>query len=511
MKEAASTSSMAGKTFWTWILAASLVLLVFRTVAIFILPPGGDEITHLYIARDIADFSQFPVYFYKQHIMGTLECYFIAPFFRLFGFSFWAGRFYYGLLYLAFVALYLGVVLRLFKDRELTFYLFLFLSALPFPALFFTTVIGWLDIVVLTALSLVLALKAADENEQAFRTCFWLGLVCGLALWSNPLFVIWMAPIGISLVWIIPLSWKRKLPFWTFLGLLIGLIPVWIHGLQTGVLMSTEDHAGPSFARLEQVPLMIFLFLVRMKYFLSSFSFGSVSSFVDAPVRYFSFVPFTLFVISFMAVILYVLRSWIGLTLKEKIFYMFVTVPFFILAVLYVSRDLSGDEGMRFFVQILIPYVFALSWGIRRIRSLFWKRGILGLLVGVLLLGNLFSGREMLRRTSELREVVRVLEEKDLRFGIGQFGFSFALNILSRDRLTVTPLFYQTTYEPIRLKVKREGAQFLIWLRRDSELLRRAAADPNLKRFSVGPYDVYYGDSDFLRGLVDTTDLALYR
>jgi len=290
----------------------------------------------------------------------------------------------------------------------------------------------------------------------------------------------------------------------------MGLIPVWIHGLRTGVWMSVEGHAGERITSAREVLRMVFLFFARMKYFLSTFSFGSVSPLVDGLIRYLSFVPFLIFVVSFASLLFFIFQSRRALALKEKIFYLFLTIPFFILAVLYISRNLFRDEGMRFFVQILIPYSFAVSWWIRWFRSRFWQRVILGLLVGILLLGHLLPAKENLRRTAELREVVRVLEEKDLHFGIGKFGIAFALGVLSHDRITVTPLLYQTTYEPIRLKVKQKGAQFLIWSHGESELLRRAAADPNLRRFSVGPYDIYYGDSDFLKGLVDTTDLTLY-
>jgi len=427
-----------------WILFGGFALLIFRLLAIFIIPPGGDEVIHLYIAEDIATLSRFPVYFYQQEMMGTLESYVIAPFFRLFGFSFWGGRLYYSLFYLSFMALYLGVVRRLF-NRELTTYLFILLSVLPFPALFFTTVVGWNEILAFAALSLVLVLKIANQRGKGSGSSWMLGFLSGLAFWCNPLFVIWLAPIGISLIWLIPMSWKRKLPLWFVFGFLVGLFPVWIHGFQTGTSMNLGSYVTSGLTKVEDLPLVFYLFFARLKYFLTTFSFGPVSPLVDGLTRWLTLIPFSLFLGSFGALLFHVVRSGSVQSVKEKVFYSFTILPPFALLILYCSRGavFSQTEGLRFFLQLLPAYVFAVSWWISGLRSPYWKKGILGLLGAILLLGFLYSGKEMFQRTSNFREVIRFLERKNLHFGIADIGIAYSLNALSQNRILATPVPYR--------------------------------------------------------------------
>ena len=68
------------------IIIALLLLITLRFLAVFLIPPLSDEVLQLYMARDIAHLSNFPVYFYGQNYMGPLESYVIAPFFAWFGF-----------------------------------------------------------------------------------------------------------------------------------------------------------------------------------------------------------------------------------------------------------------------------------------------------------------------------------------------------------------------------------------------------------------------------------------
>lgn len=494
------------------ILVGIFFLLTLRFLAVLLIPPGGDEVAQLYIADDIAQGVHFPVYFYQQDVMGTLESYFLAPFFRLFGFSFWGGRLYYSLFYFSFMGIYLWIVRRRFGP-ELTGYLFILLSILPFPALFFTTVIGWTEIPLLAILSLFLLLKMAEARDAGRKTSgpsLGLGMVCGIALWCNPLFILWLAPIGISLVWLIPPRGKARLLSIFFLGLLLGLLPVWLHGLQTGVFMSVKERGGLGFVREGSLLRVWYLFFARMKYFLSTFSFGSPSPWIDRSIRALSFIPLSIFLISFLSLLFHFLRSWRVQGPGEKVFYIFMIVPPLVFAALYGSRDFTGkDEGMRFFLQLLIPYLFAAAWQLQRLKSNFLKKGLLALLGGVLFLGNLYSGSELFLKTSELRQLVRFLEKEGLRFGIADLGIAYPVNALSRHRVIATPLPHHAVSESIWKKVKAEGPRFLVLERENPQLRKELEGDPNLKEASVGPYDIFYGDSDYLKSILDVREPIL--
>jgi len=497
--------SLRSRVLWGLLLALSL-----RLFAILIIPPGGDEVAQLYMADDIAHFTRFPIYFDQQAAMGTLESYFLAPLLRLFGFSYLAARLGYSLFYFTFMGIYLWIVKRLFS-RELTAYLFILLAVLPFPALFFTTVIGWAEIPFLAIVSLALLLAMTKKLKRSLGPSFALGFVCGIAIWCNPLFVIWMVPIGISVVWLIPQSGARKIPWGALLGLLVGLFPVWIHGLETGILMGIEDNAKRGLANVEDVPRIFYLFFARMKYFLSTFSFGSTSPWIDTLIRGLSLFPFLIFWVSFGSFVFYVFRSRKIQKPKEKVFSYFVIFPPFVLMILYCSGNfLLKDEGMRFLLQLVIPYVFVVSWQLQRLPSKVWKKGLLSLLVGGFLAGTLFSGREMIRRGSEFRELIRFLEKERLYFGIANVGTAYPLNILSGHRVVATPLPHHAISNSIWGRVKAGGPRFLILERQNPQLRKELESDPNLKKAAVGSYDVFYGESAYLVSLLDVQEPILY-
>lgn len=489
-----------------FIFIATLVLLFFRLLAIFILPPDGDEVVHLHIADDIGHFVRFPVYFYQQEMMGPLESYFLAPFIRFFGFSFWGGRLAYGLFFLSFLGMFCTVVRRLF-DRELAVYLFLLLSFLPFPILAFTTVVGYFEVLTLALLSLVLLLKMAGQIEGGWGSSLGLGVLSGLAFWCNPIFVVWLAAIGVGLIWLIPHSWPRKLPYGFLMGFLVGLFPLWIHGLQAGTLMTVKGHAGGDFARLQEVPEIFYLFFARLKYFLSTSSFGSVSPLIDELIRWLSLIPFVFFWFAFGTLIFSFVRSGKTATSQEKIFYSFVILPSLMLILLYSSRHLvAEDEGARFFLPLLIPYAFVLAWWVRQFRSNFLKKAVLALLFSVLSLGYVFSGREAFRKTSEFREAARFLEKENLHFGMADIGIAYGLNVLSGHQILATPVPYRAPYEPILKKVQQETPQFFILGRRDNRFRKKLEGDSNLTKMSLTDYDIFYGRSELLKHLVTLTD-----
>jgi hypothetical protein len=274
--------------------------------------------------------------------------------------------------------------------------------------------------------------------------------------------------------------------------------------------MNLSDRGGRGALNLEKLPQVIYFFFARMKYFLSTFSFGPVSRGVDGLIRGLSFIPFSVFLISFASLAFHFLGSFRTLGVREKAFYHFIVVPPFLFFLLYCSRDFTAkDEGMRFFVQLLIPYVFAVAWQLERLRRKGWKRGLLGLLVGVLLVGNFYSAGEIHRRGEPVRKLLAFLEHEGLRYGIADIGTAYPLNVLGKHRIIVTPLPHHVVSDSIWKKVKDAGPRFLILEREKSQLRRVLDKESGLKKETVGAYDIFYGDSDFLASLLDVQEPVL--
>lgn len=485
-----------------------LALLVFRILAIFVIPPLDDEAVELRMADDIGRFVNFPVYFYQQAYMGPLECYLLAPFLRLFGSSLPAGRTLNSIFFLSFMAMFLWVVRRLF-DRTLTATLFILLCVLPFPILFFTTTIGWAESLTLDMVSLILLLKVVEAPVKARSTSWMLGFVSGLAFWCNPIFVVWLVPIGIGLAIQIPSSWKRGLPVYFLVGFIVGLFPIWIHGLQTGTLISMAGTSLSSsqFAGPEDMPKIFYLFFARMKYFLTSFSYGMESPVAGFSIRWASWVPFSLFVISFASLALFFARRRDALSPKERLFYVFVLVPPVVLVCLYSARNFLNDEAMRFFLPLVIPFTFSMAWWLREHCSPILRKWILCLLLGVEIAGTLFSAKGELKKKSELEQLVRHLEEKGLTTGIAEFGLAYSLNILSHNRLLVSPPWYNAADRTVLEKVRKGEPHFFILDHSTGRFRKRLEADPHLRKTSWRRYDIFYGDSGLLKQFVTMGEL----
>ncbi len=356
-------------SFWVLVALGSIVCLTLRLLAVFNIPPLFDEMVQIYMARDIAHLSRFPLYFDGQAYMGPLESYFLAPLLRWFGFSFIKARIFNELFYFAFTVIYCRLMRRLF-DRQLTLYAFLLLCFLPFTPLFFTTVVGYGEILALAALSLVLLVKIfTPGTERGWTEAFVLGFISGLAFWCNPIFVVWLIPLGLILM-TIPEKGKAALVSLFSLGFLAGLFPAWVHAYQTKASPMVLEGAGYRFAAIKDTPYFFFLFFSRMKFFLTTAFLDSSPSILKKFVAATSFVPLTLFAFSFCTLLFYLFLNWRGQIPIRRAFFIFLILPCFILTFLYSLRDLRVDEGIRFFLPLVMTYVFCLAWWIRSFRSL---------------------------------------------------------------------------------------------------------------------------------------------
>ncbi len=484
-----------------WIFTGVVLLLIFRLLAIFLLPPAYDEMVQNYMTNDIAHFTKFPVYFYGQQYMGPLESYLSAPFFRLFGFSYIKARFYYEFFYLSFLGLYVWLVRRLF-DRELAVYLFTILSVLPFSILFFTTIVGYAEILTLAILNLLLLLKISYEPRYVNGFSLLMGIVSGLAFWCNPIFVVWLPSLFLGMLWAVPSVWKKRIPLWYAAGFLAGLFPIWTHGFATGEWLHILS-AGSIPAKLGDMPHILYLFFARMKYFLMTFAVDPNSTWIGGLVRYLSIIPFGFFIVSFCMFVFSFLKSWRDRSPRERIFFVFVTVSPVVLSFTYSSRQLLEDEGTRFFLPLLISYAFSIAWCIRQFRSQFWKRLVLGSLVGVFSLSVIVSLNWVFRQNLELHHVRQFLKEKRLHYGIAEMNLAYALNALDQGNIVATPFLREARYGPVLSLVKKQGPEFAIFEPLHREYREQLIKDPHLKKDSIDVYDIFYGSSPVLRKILE--------
>ncbi len=478
-------------------------LLILRIFALFAVPPHPDEIVQILMTDDIAHLKNFPLYFYGQTFMGPLESYLLAPFVRIFGSYYLRVRVWNELFYLGMVFLFVRTVKRLF-DRELSGYVLFFLSVAPFAVLFFTTVVGYGEVLLLAILSLVFLLKVSESNEKSPRYAFILGILSGLAFWCNPIYVIWLVPLGVSLIGLIPSSWKKMIPFWFGAGFLAGLFPAWIYAFQAGRPMLIHT-AGTQFTPFNKLPQSAYLFFARLKYFLTT-SFFEKDSLVRKLIMGPALFVFGVFLVSFGSFLVSFLGNFKKHSVQEKIFHLFILLPPFILAGLYISRDLNWDEGIRYFLPLMISYAFVMAWWIKRLKPVFLRHGLVTVLGGIMVLSSLASLKMENRRRLDLVEIFQFLQKNQLQFGVGDLNSAYGMNALSHGQIQVTPALYEVRYASLWKTVMEKGPQFFIFEQVDHRYKSRLAFDPHLKKATAGRRDIYYGPSELLREIAETKE-----
>lgn len=483
-----------------WVLFLFLVSVIFRLVAIFTIAPAFDEMVQNYMTQDISRLGALPVYFYGQSYMGPIESYLMAPLFLVFGFTYLKARIYYQVFYLCFGMLFLSAARRLF-DRRAWIYLVAMLFLPPYSMLFYSSIVGYVEILTLSVLLLFLLLAWSRASSSRHLLACVLGLVFGLGFWSNSLYLVWVPSLLASLWWGVPSFWKEGKPTWLFWGLALGLSPLWIHGLRTGEWLHLAT-AGGRFAALGEVPEMFYLFLARMKYFLSTFLYDTRSPWESSLVRALSYVPFIFFVVSWGAYVGSFVKSWRSRTAQDKIFFSFMALSPITLALLYSVRSLYRDEGMRFFIPIFIPYAFSVAWAISRLRAPILRGILFALLAGIMCVVSLVSLRWSVRDREILQDIFLELKAKDLHYGIAELNLAYGLNELEKGTVVATPFPADSRYLPLLHLVREKGPQFMI-LQWDTQLYRKDLEEASgLSRVSVRGYDIFYGESPVLARIV---------
>lgn len=159
----------------------------------------GDETVYGIMGMHILK-GQFPIYYYGQAYLGTLEAYAVALLSLFMGMNGWtlqlSGFFFYAL----FMATHFSLIKKLFGTQTAVFSSFL----LIFPPVMFwelsVRALGYTNILFCGALSVLLWFKVFAERKKSY--IFPLGLCLGAGLWLNPVFILYLpALVLMTLFW----------------------------------------------------------------------------------------------------------------------------------------------------------------------------------------------------------------------------------------------------------------------------------------------------------------------
>jgi cytochrome b subunit of formate dehydrogenase len=241
------------KIGWNGICAFALIALavLLRVVLIALGWPQhmSDESIMGLMALHINNRGELPIFFYGQFYMGATEAYLSAGLFHLFGASVITLRLVPLLLFALFLScMYLLTSLLYSKQLALVTLALLGLGSNIVLQTEIVAIGGYPEMLAFGALAFLLASWLALSNEQfvsghrrwrfSLGYALW-GLVIGLGIWSDYIFVVIMLVSGLLLLvssWRTLLSW-RVLPF-LLLGLMIGMFPLIIYNTSHPVLNS---------------------------------------------------------------------------------------------------------------------------------------------------------------------------------------------------------------------------------------------------------------------------------
>ncbi|MFF0314649.1 hypothetical protein ACFYPH_08345 [Micromonospora sp. NPDC005252] len=200
-------------------------------------PTNSDEATMGLAALHIARGEGFPVWFYGQQYMGTLEAYLAAPVFALAGPSLFGLRLPTLLLYALFLLLTWRLTLRLTGDRWFAL-LAVALLALGADRVVKNQLIAGGGYPEMNAAGVALALLAVDlaAGRPGWRLARWAvwGFLAGLMLWVDPLVLPYVVATGAVLVGFRHRELRGRAGALLGAAAVLGAAPLLGHSLLTG-------------------------------------------------------------------------------------------------------------------------------------------------------------------------------------------------------------------------------------------------------------------------------------
>ena len=208
------------------------------------LPFNSDEAVVALMARHILGGDR-PAFFYGQAYMGSLDAFFVAGAFAVFGEQVWAIRLVQSLLFLVFLVTTAFLGRRIFGSWAVGSLAALLLAVPPVNLALYTTVSlgGYGEALLIGNLILLAALSLYRSWMKSGFPGAWLswvslGFFCGLGFWSFGITLVYAVPAWIFLGWEV----RRFKPYrkagmvWvmSLIGALVGSLPWWLAAIQEG-------------------------------------------------------------------------------------------------------------------------------------------------------------------------------------------------------------------------------------------------------------------------------------
>jgi 4-amino-4-deoxy-L-arabinose transferase-like glycosyltransferase len=448
--------SEATPRWWILILGISLAALALKIglLAADAFPFNSDEAIVGLMARHILQ-GRWPVFFYGQAYMGSLDATLVAGAFGAFGTKVIGIRIVQCLLYLGTVATTMLLAQRYLGSKRAAVAAGLLMAIPTVNVTLYSTVSlgGYGEALLLGNLLLLLTLHINDHPTNAWPYVAW-GLLAGLGLWAFGLTLVYALPAGILLgrrLWRDPSKlWSKALGLLG--GMLIGAAPwIWSAALQgIGPLLS---ELGGSAIAVERDSGALTGILGRL---INLVVFGSTVAVGLRPPWAISWLALPLAPIAlgfWMGVMLHardgLRKPWKGRALR----WLLVGVCA-VLALSFILTPFGGDPSGRYFLPLAVPMALLGADFLERLYRLSGRR-LVNILLSLVLLFNLWGTIQALLQsptglTTQFDPVAQIdhdydaelidfLEQKGEHSGYTNYWVSYPLAFLSSEELIFVP------------------------------------------------------------------------
>lgn len=471
---------------------------------------GGDEAIVGLMGKHILEGAGFPLFYYGQSYMGSLEAMLAALLFALGGISVVTLRlapFIFSLLFLA--VLYCSA--RRFSATG--FPLIPLTLAAVAPVFFVQWSVwargGFIGVLFFGQLSLLL-LSHLLENPVSPRYYLLTGFILGLGFWTNPLIIPYLAAVGGTLfvTAIRQVERRGRLLTCFSLSFLLGATPLIIYNLYNRG--ATAIYLVKSFAGISQSTwethgfwYSLVSFLTRRLLIYPATATRSLSAlFIVAPNSPLNRLNWALSG-GLLVLFLYhtlkghwtLTRNWQLQTLRCYGLLLFLT--FFL--------GSSGRYIPRYFLPIYS--VYPIAFGLVLSRFLEKSRGLFAVVIGLILLLNSIGIAGAVRNpfSSNLQPLINALDELGIRFGYANYDTSYQTVFHTRERIILSPtiptsLGFADRYPAYTGKVDRASRQAYVFFSGGAEEaifireIQKRGLQYNLRQ--ADGYSIFYNLSD---------------
>lgn len=451
-----------------FIVSAVIITAILKAYLLFIeaVPFNSDEAVVALMARHILE-GEFPIFFYGQAYMGSLDAWLVAVGFALLGESVWVIR-------LVQVLLYLGVLLTTVKlgevflgSKKIGILAAWFLAIPPVVVTLYTTVSlgGYGEALLLGNLILLLGsyLLTGLRDDRLISGWYWTlwGALVGLGIWAFGLTLVYAIPMGIAIS--IQLGIGKKLTdtlrssrtwrpiFLILVGFVFGSAPWWVYALQNGFGNLLWELSGGAIAGVEQTNWL----LSTWNHFWTFILFGGTVIFGLRPsweIRWLAMPLLPIALTFWTGVVVHAFaRLRAGRSHRSEAGLLIAVMG--VLALGFIFTPFGADPSGRYFLPLVVPLsLFAAEMTFTWAREFgHWVWGWVALILVFNLWGTLQSAAEFPPGiTTQFDQVAQVdhrfmdelmsfLEEHDIRRGYTNYWVAYPLAFLSSEELIFLP------------------------------------------------------------------------